>query len=154
MTLSSTALAEDVWIKSDNVQIREGRGAVWPVVASAPKGTKLSVLMHERKWLKVSLPTKEGDAKEGYVYEDAVSTDQVGGNGESLILATGGEQSSVCSSGSATRGLQPDAVTYSTSHDETLGKDRLEAAIALRNGVQPPQCEDFMTSGKVGAADR
>lgn len=152
LTMSSAALAEDVWIKSDNVLIREGKGAVYPVVAAAPKGTKLNVLMHERKWLKVSVPSKEGEAKEGYVYEDAVSNQEVGGNGTALLIPTGEEQSSVLSSGSAARGLQPDTETYSKSHNQQLGMDRLNAAIALRSGVSGKQWEDFTTSGKVGPA--
>src|ERR1700733_6928404 len=57
---ASTVIAESIWVKSDNVEIRSGKGAVYPVVASAPKGTELTVISHDGNWVQVQTAGGQG----------------------------------------------------------------------------------------------
>src|SRR5690242_6690677 len=80
-SITVTALAETIWIKNEVVDIRSGKGAVYPVVATVKKGTQLNVVERDGKWVKVSVQGANGPA-EGYVFENAISTAKVdaGGN--------------------------------------------------------------------------
>jgi SH3 domain-containing protein len=141
--LAATTLAETVWIKSDNVQIRSGKGAVYPIIASATKGAQLTVVSHDGKWLVVQV----GD-QQGYVFQNAVSTDPVGGDGNVLAGLGAGANASSLSSGAAGKGLSGDAENYSASkHIDTGPMNRL---IDFRKHFDPKLWEAFTAEGKVG----
>jgi hypothetical protein len=141
--LAATALAEDVWIKSDNVQIRSGKGAVFPIIASATKGAKLSVVSHDGKWLVVQV----GD-QQGYVFENAVSTEEVGGGGNVLSGLGAGASASSLSSGAAGKGLSGDAEEYSSSNHIDTGP--MNKLVDFRKHFDPKLWEAFTAEGKVG----
>ena len=72
LLLTGAASAESIWVQSDNVELRSGKGAVYPVVANAPKGTELTVMSRDGKWVQVQAGTNQG-----WVYETAVSSQKV-----------------------------------------------------------------------------
>jgi uncharacterized protein YgiM (DUF1202 family) len=140
---ASVVLADSIWIKSEVVEIRAGKGAIYPVVATAKKGQELTIVDREGKWLKVTVPGAAGAAPtEGYVYETAISPTKVSGGGG---LSTGTQLNTAA----AAKGLQPSAENYAAG--KRLDSGPLNRLIAFRNGISPQEWEKFMADGKVGA---
>ena len=140
-SLAGAAMAESIWVKSDNVQIRSGKGAVYPVVATAPKGTELTVIERDGKWIKV----QAGD-QQGYIYETAASASKVSGGGN--LLSNMGAGSDM-STGAAAKGLEQQTETYASSKNLDTGP--LNKLIALRKSITPQEWQSFTAEGKVGA---
>ncbi len=145
-SLAAQAMAETIWINSEAVEIRAGKGAVYPVLVTAHKGDQLTVLAHEGKWLKVNV-----GGKEGYVFETAVSSTQVGSGGNLLSnLGAGGTDMSTAS---AAKGLEPSAQTYASS--KGLDPMPLRQLIDKCKAICPKEWEAFaalVTSAKAPAA--
>ena len=151
LSLSATAFAESIWINSEVVEIRSGKGPIYPVVAKVKKGQELSVILREGKWLKVAVPpntavTAPGaaPAAQGYVYENAVSATKVNGNANLLSGLTGGDMSTAA----AAKGLQPSAEHYASG--KGMSSAPLNNLIAMRNKIHPKEWERFMAEGHVG----
>src|SRR5581483_5667763 len=83
------ALAEDVTVDRDTVDIRSGKGSMFPSVAQVHKGDTLTVVSHEGKWLKVST-----NGKEGWVFEDVLSTRNSSALGDAVHGLSGGSNAS------------------------------------------------------------
>ncbi len=141
--LGARAMADDVWIKSESVEIRSGKGAVYPSVATVKKGAKVTVVAHEGKWLKVTA----GDAT-GYLYESAISTDKVDGGGNILAHLTDGSSAGDMSTGAAGKGLTEDTTDYASTNQ--LDPSLLANLIAFRRKIDPAAWEQFTADGKVG----
>jgi uncharacterized protein YgiM (DUF1202 family) len=140
---TSAALAEDVWVKSDSVDIRAGKGAVYPVVVNVTKGTKLPVLAHEGHWLKVQVADKEG-----YVFDGAISASEVGGGGNLLANLGAGPSASDLQTANASKGLQPEAEDYSKT--KNLNPALMQSLVDYRKSIDPKDWEAFTAEGKVG----
>jgi hypothetical protein len=142
--VTGAVLAEDVWVKSETAEIRSGKGAVFPLVAKAEKGTQLTVISREPKgWIKV----KVGD-KEGYVYENAISAQQVKGGGNLLAAMGAGAEASNLSAGAAGKGLEQNAAAY--AQGKRLDPRPMDWLIAFRKKIDPRQWAAFTAAGKVG----
>jgi uncharacterized protein YraI len=142
--LASVAIAEDVWIKSESVDIRAGKGAVYAIVATAKKGAQLPVLAHEGKWIKV----KAGD-QEGYVFEGAISAEKVSGSGDNLLATMGaGTSASDMSTGAAGKGLAEEADQY--AKNKSMDPGPMNRLIDFRKKIDPKAWEAFAAEGKVG----
>ncbi|MDP9175214.1 MAG: SH3 domain-containing protein [Planctomycetota bacterium] len=142
--LASVAIAEDVWIKSESVDIRAGKGAVYPVVATAKKGAQLPVLAHEGKWIKV----QAGD-QQGYVFENAISPEKVDGGGGNLLANLGaGANAGDMSTGAAGKGLAEEADQY--ARNKALDPAPMNRLIDFRKKIDPKAWEAFTLEGKVG----
>lgn len=134
---------EQVWVKQDNVQIRQNEGAVYPIVASVCKGQQLDVLLHDRRWLKVSLENTQG-----YVFEECVSPQQIDGGSQPPQFTAG--DSSILSSGSLTRGLQPETIAACSSGQLRAGMALLQEAVERRAAISAAEWEKFTAAGRVG----
>lgn len=139
---AGAVVADDVWIQSEKVDIRAGKGAVYPVVATAQKGAQLAVIAREGKWLKV----QAGD-QTGYVYETATSASKVDGGGNLLANVDNGSASNL-SSGAAAKGLTEDADHY--AHDKNMDPALMNRLIDFRKHIDPKDWEKFTTEGKIG----
>ena len=137
------ALADSVWIKSEQVDIRSGKGAVYPVIKSVPKGTELTVVAREGHWIKVQI----GD-QQGYVFDGATSPDKVGSGGNLLASLGAGADASNMSSGAAAKGLAPEADQWAASKNIDPGP--MNKLIAFRKNFNPHLWEVFTAEGKVG----
>src|SRR5689334_13947795 len=124
--ICGAALGETIWVKSENVDVRSGKGAVYPVVAAVKKGTELTVVAREGKWIKVSVPGTAGAAPaEGYVYESAISVSKVDKGGGMFEGMNGGKMDTAA----AAKGLQPTAEGYARGKNMDSGPlNRLIAA--------------------------
>jgi uncharacterized protein YraI len=125
------AFGESLWVKSPTADLREGKGAVYPSLATVAKGQEVTVLSRDGKWVQVQTA-----GKTGWVYETALSTSKVGGDVNLLPGATAD-----MSTGIAARGLQPGAETYVQSRG--LSKAALEQLIALRKNISPQEWVAF-----------
>jgi uncharacterized protein YgiM (DUF1202 family) len=147
VSLTCTATwAESVWVKAEIVDIRSGKGAVYPSVAKVKKGTELNVIAREDKWFKVTIPPNlPATAKEGYIFENSISMKKVGGGGSLAdIGVTGGDMSTAA----AAKGLRPAAENYAAN--KHMSSTPLNNLIALRNRIDPKEYERFMAEGHVG----
>jgi uncharacterized protein YraI len=137
---ASTAWAESAWVKSATVDVREGKGAVYPSVMTVAKGQELTVVSRDGKWVQV-----QAGGKTGWVYETALSSSKVGGD-----VNFGGGATAEMGTGVAARGLQPGAESYVQSRH--LSKAPLEQLIAIRTNISPQEWVTF--AAPVNAARR
>ncbi len=139
-----TSTAEQIWVKSESAEIRSGKGAVFPLVATAAKGAELTVISREPKgWIKV----KSGEV-EGYVYENSIAAQKVDASGNLFSAMGAGVDASKTTSGAAAKGLQPDADVY--ARGQHLSTAPLNKLIAARNKLDPKEWQAFTAEGKVG----
>jgi hypothetical protein len=141
--LAAGAAADEVWIKSEVVQIRTGKGAVYPVIVTVEKGTELTVVDREGHWIKV-----QAGSQQGYVYDGSVSPDKVSGGGNLLASLGAGSDASSLSSGAAAKGLAPEADQYAASKNIDPGP--MNRLIDFRKHFDPKLWEAFTAEGKVG----
>ena len=103
VTITATAaFAESVWVKSESVEVRSGKGAVYPTVGTASKGQELQVVSRDGKWVQV-----QAGGTQGWVYETALSADKVNGGGGFFGIQAG--QAAQMNTAAAARGLRPEA---------------------------------------------
>jgi len=140
---ASVALAEDVWVKSSSVDIRTGKGSIYPVIKNVPKGTQLNVVAHEGPWLKVQI-----DDQQGYVFQNAISGAKVDGSGNLLASVGSGADASDVSTGAAARGFNETVTTY--ANGKNMDPNLLQRLIDFDHHLGPKQWEQFAADGKVG----
>ena len=133
---------EEVWVNRPQVQIRSGKGAAFPVVATAAKGSKLQVVAKEDRWLKVQF-----NGAEGYVLADAISSREVKGGGGLGALASGPD-SSGATAGAAGKGLQPEAEAYASS--KGMDPKIVDLMIERRRAISGEEWAAFTKAGQVG----
>jgi uncharacterized protein YraI len=138
--LAEDAATNEVWVKSGQVDIREGKGAVYPVVASVKKGEKLTIVAREGKWVKVMVGEKEG-----YVLEDRLSEKKVN---RDMLAGLGGSDAGSLDVTAAGKGLDENAVEYGRAHgyNEAL----LNELVEIRKSVTPEMWMAFTKEGRVG----
>jgi len=129
----------EVWTQKD-VEIREGKGAIFPVVAGVKKGTRLVVLGKEGKWLKVKV-----DEKEGYVFEGAISAKKVG---RDLMAGLEGSDAGSLDTAGAGKGLDQSSVDYADARG--FSSDGLNQLVEIRKSITPKMWMDFVVDGGVG----
>jgi uncharacterized protein YraI len=120
---ASSAWGETLWVKSTTVDLREGKGAVFPSVTTVAKGQQVTVVSRDGKWVQV-----QSGGKTGWVYETALSSTAVTGDVKLMPGAAGD-----MSTGIAARGLQPGAEAYVKT--KGMSKAALEQLIALRKNI-------------------
>ena len=144
--LAGVAQAEDIFVSAEAVEIREGKGSVFPVVATATKGAKLTVLAREGKWLKV-----EAGAAQGYIHENVVTAQKP--KGDNLLTGMGkalggGAQASDVQTGAAAKGLEKTTEQYADG--KNLDKEPLNKLIEFNRKLDPKEWQAFTAEGKVG----
>jgi uncharacterized protein YgiM (DUF1202 family) len=139
---ASAAFAESLWVQSESVDLRTGKGAVYPTVGSAKKGQELTVVSRDGKWVQVQVA-----GVTGWVFQSALSAQKVSGGGSFDLKAGDTAQMGTAAAG---RGLNPSADTYVAS--KNLDKRPLEWLIAFRKSIPPEQWEQFTQEGQVGPA--
>jgi hypothetical protein len=135
------AIGEDVWVDRPVAPIRSGTGSIWPIVAEAKKGDKLTVLERKDKWLHVQI----GD-KDGWLYDDELSAREVA---PEAVATADQTQSGGAASANAGKGFLPADYALKKGYTEEPLKT-LETNIA--SVISPDGLEKFMTDGKVGDA--
>jgi len=133
-------LAEDVWVNRPFVDVLAGTNSLYPIVTRAQKGTKLTVLSHEGKWLHV-----QANGQEGYVMETALSTTEV----QSDAFAGAKGETSGATAASAGKGFTADDFAAAKGYSEEPLRN-LEARV--KSLITPEGLDKFMVIGKVGDA--
>ena len=137
---STIANAESMWVKSANVDLRGGKGAVFPAVGQAQKGQEVTVVSRDGNWVQV-----QAGSVQGWVYNSSLSASKVGGD---VSLIPTGSATANMNTGIAARGLQGDTEQYVSS--KHLNKAPLEMLIALRKSIQPAEYQAFTAQGNLG----
>ena len=146
--LTGLAVAEDIPVRVKSLQVRSGKGSMYPLVAELKAGEKLQVTERQSGgWLKV----KVGD-EEGYVRETALASRGGSGLGDlskGASALSGNAEASDVGASAAARGIEPLAQQYAASNGmSTAG---VEQMIANRNRViDSGQWVKFTEEGKVG----
>jgi uncharacterized protein YraI len=135
------AVAEDLWVSRPFVDVLAGTNSLYPVVVRAEKGTKLTVIDRDGKWVHVQV-----NGQDGYVMETALSSTEVQGE---MFSDLKGSQSSGASAASAGKGFTADDFAAAKGLSEEPLK-RLEAQV--KEVVTPQGLDKFMVIGKVGDA--
>ena len=86
--------------------------------------------------------------KEGYVFDGAISAQQVGGGGNLLQNLGAGPNSSDLQTANAAKGLQPEAEDYSKT--KNLNPALMQSLVDYRKSIDPKDWEAFTAEGKVG----
>lgn len=142
LCLAQAAEQQEVWVKRAELEIREGKGAIFPPVATARKGNMLTVLAREGSWLKVRF----GD-KQGYVLEASTSLQKIGG-GQGLGALAGGPQTSGQSTALAAKGLEDKAEDYAKL--KGMNPKLVDEMIRRNESVTGEQWLAFQADGNVG----
>ena len=140
LALGATGFGESLWVKSESVDLRGGEGAVYPAVGSAKKGTELTVVSRDGKWVQV-----QAGGIQGWVYEGALSPQKV--SGDNGLFSGGTPGAAQMSTGAAAKGLEPSAESY--VQGKRLNKQPLEALIAFRKTIPPQDWQKFVNDGKL-----
>jgi uncharacterized protein YgiM (DUF1202 family) len=138
LLICASVMAEEVWVKRRKLDIRAGKGAAYEVVATVDQGSKLTVIQHDGKWLKVQI-----DGKEGYVYEDSISPREV--VKQQMSFADANAEALSATAGS--KGLNPGTQDWANQHNvQTAG---LEKMISMRSQITGADYEQFITEGNL-----
>jgi len=142
--LAAAASAEDVYVKLPVANILAGKSAGTEHIMQVKKGDKLQVLAKEGSWLKV----KAGD-KEGYVFQNSVSTSATGKNDKGLFnVLNGGSGSSAATDVEAAKGVG-ESLAYARSKGMSpAGLDRM---IELRKSITTNDWTEFTNQGHAGS---
>jgi len=146
LTIAGTAtwvVAEEVWVKRPELDVRGAPSVAGNVVATVKKGQQLQVIGREGAWVKV----KVGET-EGYVSQNSLSDKKVSGGG-GLSTFAGGPDTSGATASAGVKGLDPMAEKYAAA--KGLDPKRVDAMIARTEAISPDELAAFMREGKVGS---
>ena len=138
---ATIVLAEEVWVKRPELDLRAAPSAAGNVVATVKKGQKLEVLGREGAWVKV----KAGDV-EGYVSQNSLSDKKVSGGG-GVLSALGADTSGATASAGAT-GLDDMAEKYAAA--KGMDPKRVDEMIARTKSITADELSAFTREGQVG----
>jgi uncharacterized protein YgiM (DUF1202 family) len=136
-------LAEDVWVKRPELDLRASPSVAGNVVATVKKGQQLQVIAREGAWVKV----KAGDT-EGYVSQNSLSDKKVAGGGGVLSAVAGGPNTSGATASAGVKGLDKMAEEYAAA--KGLDPTRVDEMIARTKRITPEELAAFTREGKVG----
>jgi uncharacterized protein YraI len=122
--------AETLWVKTPAVDLREGKGSMFSVTGTVPKGTELSVVSREGSWVQV-----EAGTVKGWVYESSLSPQKVDSG------SLGSIRSAQMNTGAASRGVGPMATQYAAS--KNYSHAALDALVALNKHIPSQECITF-----------
>ncbi len=130
----NAALAEIVWVKTESADLRAGKGAIYDTVYTAKKGQPLEVIAHDGHWLQIKID----DTHSGWVFDGAISTAQVKGDGGFNLQA--GTVGTV-NTGAASKGLSPSATAYASN--KNFSPAPLQHLEDLKHSIPPAEWEAF-----------
>lgn len=90
------------WVERTKADVRGGKGSFHEIVDTVVKGEQVQIVRVEDKWLFVRTPR----AKQGYVFEAALSNQPVtGGGSDFLKLAPGDASTSATAASAGAKGI-------------------------------------------------
>src|SRR5687768_3633554 len=141
---TAVALAEEVWVKRPELDVRHAPSAAGNVVATVKKGQRLEVIGREGAWVKV----KVGDV-EGYVSQNSLSEKKVGGGGGiNLSAVAGGPDTSGATASAGAKGLDDMAEKYAAA--KGMDPKRVDEMIARTKSITADELAAFTREGQVG----
>lgn len=135
--LSTTAFAEDVWIKR-SADVRNDPSSAGDLVVPVIKGQRVHLLERNGPWVRVEL-----NGQSGWVSADSISSREVKADTDLIGRGSGAEMSS----GAAIKGLQPIAGDYAQARH--LSKEGLNEMTSIKKSVTPKMLKDFVAEGSI-----
>jgi hypothetical protein len=147
---TSAWAAEVVYVKLRSGTVRSAKDATVAPVTDVKQGDKLDVIAREGSWLKVSV-----GGKEGYIQQNAISAEPVGGKGGTLGMSSSGQTARGADAGLAGRGLGDDAAKW--SQGKNLNVSGLEKMLVQNEVIRHKSGDvlgEFVRAGNVGPAKK
>ena len=140
MMFCTAALAETLYVQNEKADIREGKGAFFPVVYTVSKAEALTVVQREGSWLKVDTPNGPG-----WIYEKALAAKKPKSGG---ILAGAADTSELDKTAGFKGFDEPTERAY-------ISKNKLQAQMRQIDQMEmppftPAELRNFQLKGRVG----
>lgn len=147
---AALALAGDLYVQPQKLDVREGPGLLFDPVDSVNKNDKLTEIERtDDGWIKVQTP----GGKQGYVFKQSVADKPAAKPGPlSGLMVTSDAEASQMSTGAAAKGLEPEAEKYAAN--KNYSKASLDKVIAMNKAVKGKQWMQFCQDGKVGPSKK
>lgn len=145
---AAVALAEDLYVQPERLDVREGPGLLFDPVDTIQKNAKVTVLERtDDGWIKIQTP----GGKQGYVFQKELASKPPPAPGPLAGLSvTSDAEASQMGTGAASKGLEPEAETY--AKNKSYSKVNLDKVIAMNKAVKGKQWMEFCKAGGVGPA--
>ncbi len=139
----AVVLADDVWVNTPVATLRGGPNGMYPVVASVPQGTQLTVVEQKTVGAAVWYHVQY-QGQDGWLAQSSLSTRQVGGEEFAGVHDT---NSSGTENSNAGKGFT--AIDFANSKGYSMVPlTTLEANV--KAAVSPDDFEKFMAAGQIG----
>ena len=140
----STAIAEDIYVKSAIANVYTDEGSYYPLVCKKPQGTAFTVVSRDGHWVQVQAPAQPPDpAVQGYVFDDALQPTPVASG-----VFSGVKSTALVSASAAGRTVGPGALEFANS--KNLNPKPMTDLEAYNAGLDPKEFIAFEKQGQVG----
>ena len=148
LCLSSTALAETVYVQAKSATIRSGTTSLSQVMATVPYGQALELIENGESWYKV----RSQNGAVGWIYHTKVSSSKPSGQ-ESSLAALGKDfrrsESSSVTGTAGVRGLDEYSAGYA-KRSGIAARHRTAVDRMTNYRLTDREVEAFLESGKLG----
>ncbi|MGH7357145.1 MAG: SH3 domain-containing protein [Candidatus Rokuibacteriota bacterium] len=142
-TATVVAQTSSRWVDRTKTDVRAGRGSFYEIVDTVIKGDKVDVVKTEDRWLFVTTPR----AKQGWVFEAALSASAVSPGGSDFLKLVPGDASTSATAASAgAKGV------YAESYARQHGYDYSVVTWIEQNQPTPSEFDRFVADGGLAAA--
>lgn len=142
-TATVVAQTSSRWVDRTKTDVRAGRGSFYEIVDTVIKGDKVEIVKTEERWLLVTTPR----AKQGWVFEAALSANTVAPGGSDFLKLVPGDASTSATAASAgAKGV------YAQSYAQQRGYDYSVVAWIEENQPTPAEFDQFVKDGGLAAA--
>jgi len=140
-----TAVAQTAsrWVDRTKTDIRAGRGSFYEIVDTVIKGDKVEVVKTEDRWMFVTTPR----AKQGWVFEAALSAKTVAPGGSDFLKLVPGDAST-----SATAACAGAKGVYAQAYAQQKGYDYSVVTWIDQNQPTLAEFDRFVKDGGLAAA--
>jgi len=140
---AAVAQTSSRWVDRTKTDIRAGRGSFYEIVDTVVKGDKVEVVKTEDRWLLVTTPR----ARQGWVFEAALSATTVAPGGSDFLKHVPGDASTSATAASAgAKGV------YAQTYAKQKGYDYSVVTWIEQNQPTPAEFDRFVKDGNLAPA--
>jgi uncharacterized protein YgiM (DUF1202 family) len=142
---ATVAIAEDLFVQLDQVQLTDGPGQLFDAVATVNRNDKLQVLERtEDGWIKV----KTLSGKEGYVFNETVGKQPASGG--TSVSVTSDAEARRLGAAAASKGIEPEAKQYASAKNYNPAALQRVIDLNARSNEKARKWIAFCKDGNVG----
>lgn len=144
--LTAGVVAEDLFVQLGQVQVKSGRGQLFPSVDTVKRNDKLQVLERAADgWIRVRTPS----GKEGYVFQKTVGANPTAGQTSVGVSDTEAQN---LAAPAASKGLEPESKQYASTKNYNPAALNRVTALNEPSDEKANRWTAFCNDGKVGPA--